>query len=151
MTTAHEPLKGRELQKAIIELARRLGWKVAHTPPIATERGWRTAVAADGKGFPDLVLVRDRVIVAEVKGDSDRLRPEQKQWLSAFRMAGIPAHVWTPQSWRSGEIERILKARSQTPTSMVLMSGTGGAVVPLPPIPDDCPYCAPDEACALHV
>jgi len=108
-----QPLKGRELQKAIIEMARQLGWKVAHTPPIATERGWRTAVAADGKGFPDLVLVRDRLIVAEVKGDTDRLRPEQRDWLTAFRMAGISAHVWTPDSWRTGEVERILTARTQ--------------------------------------
>jgi VRR-NUC domain len=70
-------------------------------------------VAADGKGFPDLLLVRDRVIVAEVKGDSDRLRPEQREWLSAFRLAGVAAYVWTPESWHSGEIERILRAREQ--------------------------------------
>jgi VRR-NUC domain len=70
-------------------------------------------VAADGKGFPDLLLVRDRVIVAEIKGDSDRMRPEQREWLSAFRLAGVAAYVWTPESWRSGEIERILRAREQ--------------------------------------
>jgi hypothetical protein len=115
MATDVAPLKGRELQRGIIELARRLGWRVAHTPPIPTERGWRTAVAADGKGFPDLVLVRDRVIVAEIKGDTDRLRPEQEAWLSAFRLAGIAAYVWTPEDWRSGEIERMLRARSQQP------------------------------------
>lgn len=107
-------LTGRELQRAVIDLARRLGWRVAHTPPIPTERGWRTAVAADGKGFPDLLLVRDRVIVAEIKS-ADRLSREQKEWLSAFRMAGIAAHVWTPDEWASGEIERILRARSQEP------------------------------------
>lgn len=106
-------MKGRDLQHAIIDAARLTGWLVAHTPPIRTERGWRTAVAADGKGFPDLLLLRERIIVAEVKGDEDRLRPEQAKWLSAFRMAGVAAYLWTPREWMSGEIDRILHARAQ--------------------------------------
>lgn len=108
-------MKGRDLQRDIIDLARTLGWLVAHTPPIKTERGWRTAVAADGKGFPDLLLVRERIIVAEVKGDEDRLRPEQSRWLTAFRLAGVAAHVWTPREWMHGDIDRILRVRSQEP------------------------------------
>jgi hypothetical protein len=119
------PLTGRELQDAVIDLARRLGWMVAHTPPVKSEHGWRTPVRADGKGFPDLLLVRDRVIVAEIKG-TDRLSADQQRWLSAFRMAGIAAHVWTPQSWRSGEVERILRARSQEPYKV--MDGTGQVI-----------------------
>lgn len=107
-------MTGRELQKGVIEMARRLGWRVAHTPPVPSERGWRTAVAADGKGFPDLLLVRDRVIVAEIKG-TDRLSKEQAEWLSAFRMAGIMAYVWTPKEWKSGQIENVLRARTQEP------------------------------------
>jgi hypothetical protein len=105
-------VKGRELQHAVIDCAHRFGWRVAHTPPIKGEHGWRTAVAADGKGFPDLLLVRERVIVAEIKG-TDRLSPEQNDWLSAFRMAGVPAYVWTPKEWASGEVERVLHARGQ--------------------------------------
>lgn len=109
-----KPLRGKELQKAIVQLARTLHWRVAHFSSISTTRGdktfWLTPVAADGKGFPDLLLIRERLIVAEIKGDGDSLRPEQEEWLSAFRKVGIPAHVWTPASWRSGEIERILGA-----------------------------------------
>jgi VRR-NUC domain len=105
-------LTGRELQRAIIDTARRLGWKVAHTPPVHTERGWRTAVAADGKGFPDLVLVRDRVVWAEIKGDTDRLRSEQDEWIAALRMADAEVYVWTPDRWRSGEVEQILRRRA---------------------------------------
>jgi len=105
---------GKDLQKAVIDLARTLGWKVAHFSAMQGRDGiWRTPVAADGKGFPDLMLVRDRTIVVEIKGDGDRLRPDQKDWMTAFRMAGTAAHVWTPGSWDSGEIERVLTARSQ--------------------------------------
>lgn len=106
--SSERPLKGRELQRAIIDTAHRLGWLVAHTPPVSTERGWRTAVAADGKGFPDLVLVRDRLMVREIKG-TDSLSPEQKMWLEAFRKAGIDAGVWTPKEWRDGTIEKELR------------------------------------------
>jgi hypothetical protein len=101
---------GRELQKSIIDLARRTGWKVAHTPPVRGHDGWRTAVAADGKGFPDLLMVRERVIVAEIKG-TDRLSRQQKEWLSAFRMAGVAAYVWTPTDWEAGDVERVLRGR----------------------------------------
>jgi len=121
-------VKGRDLQRAIIDAARRFGWKVAHTPPISTERGWRTAVAADGKGFPDLLLVRDRVLVAEVKGDSDRLRPEQEEWLSAFRMAGTEAYVWRTEDWENGAIEGILRTRSV----VQVRDGTGQVMGYLP-------------------
>lgn len=113
-------LTGRELQRDVINLARMLGWKVAHTPPVETVRGWRTpTLGSEGKGFPDLLMVRDRVIVAEIKG-SDRLSREQEGWLTAFRMAGVTAYVWTPESWESGEIDNVLRARSQEPWPLIL-------------------------------
>lgn len=104
-------MKGRELQRAIIDCARRLGWRVAHFPPVPTERGWRTPVAADGKGFLDLILLRERLVVAEVKGDTDRLRPEQQVWIDAWSLAGIPVYIWTPEGWASGNIEAVLRWR----------------------------------------
>ncbi len=88
-----------------------MGWRVAHTPPIQTERGWRTAVAADGKGFPDLLMVRERVLVAEIKGDGDRLTEEQAAWIAAFASAGVGAFTWTPEDWRNGSIEKELRRR----------------------------------------
>lgn len=95
-------------------LARTLGWRVAHFYPLLTHRGtWKTPVAADGKGFPDLLLVRDRVVAIEVKGDGDRLRPEQKEWLSAFALAGVDALVVTPKMWEAGEVEEVLARRRQ--------------------------------------
>ena len=74
------------LQEAILELAGILKWRVAHFRPAKTEKGWRTPVAADGKGFPDLVLVRgDRLIFAELKGPRGRVSPEQQGWLDALQ------------------------------------------------------------------
>lgn len=110
------PLRGKALQKAIIERARRTGWRVAHFPPISTTRGgrtyWLTPVAADGRGFLDLMLVRERVVYAEVKGDGDRIRPDQQAWITALRLAGQEVHVWTPASWRAGDVDRVLLSRA---------------------------------------
>lgn len=106
-----EPLNGTKLQKAIVETARRHGWTVAHFTQVKTEYGWRVPVSADGKGFPDLILVRDRLVAVEVKGDGDSMRPDQKKWQSALLMAGVEYHIWTPKKWIEGEIEELLSAR----------------------------------------
>jgi len=108
-----ERLSGGPLQKEIIKQARLAGWIVAHFTAVRTEHGWRVPVAADGKGFPDLVLVRDRLIAAEVKGDGDSLRPDQRKWLAALRLAGVEAHVWTPALWLDGTIESVLASRER--------------------------------------
>lgn len=110
---SRQPLRGKPLQKGIIHEARLKGWRVAHFPAIRVEWGYQTPVAADGKGFPDLLLVRDRVIVAEVKGDGDSLKPHQALWIEAFQLAGQEVYVWTPRDWRDGVIERILSSRSR--------------------------------------
>lgn len=108
---ARDRLTGNALQKAIIDLAHMLGWRAAHFPAVLTKHGWRTPVAADGKGFPDLLLVRDRVVAIEVKGDGDRMRPEQKEWMSAFALAGVEALVVTPRMWEAGAVEEVLSRR----------------------------------------
>ncbi len=112
-------MTGKELQDAVVELARTLGWRVAHFKPVlaaypGSAKRWMTPVAADGKGFPDLLMVRERQLVVEIKGDKDRLRPDQNVWLSAFRTAGEPAVVWTPKDWGiDGSIEQELKRRER--------------------------------------
>jgi hypothetical protein len=67
-------------------------------------------------GFPDLVLVRERIIFAELKTDVGRLRkarivgnrvvPGQDDWLNALNEAGAEAYVWRPRDW--AQIERVL-------------------------------------------
>ena len=102
-------MTGKELQKAIIHLARLRGWKVAHFPTIQDARGtWRTPVAADGKGFPDLLLVKDRIVIAEIKGKGDRVREDQEDWITRFRIANVETYVWQPGHWTDGTIDAIL-------------------------------------------
>jgi VRR-NUC domain len=103
----------KQFQKQIIQFARMHGWRIAHFRPAQNSKGqWRTPVTADGKGFPDLVLVRGvYLIFAELKTDKGRLQPEQKQWLEALDTVGITANavkavVWRPENWN--EIERVL-------------------------------------------
>ena len=100
----------RELQDWIVGTARLLGWRVAHFRPAWTEKGWRTAGAYDAQGWPDLCLVRDRIVFAEIKVGKNRLSPEQVAWLEALREAGAEAHVWTDVDWTSGAVEDVLRS-----------------------------------------
>lgn len=107
-------MRGKELQAAIIDLAHITGWKVAHFQSVLATRkdgsaSWRTPVAADGKGFPDLFLVRnERALAIEVKGDGDSLKVEQKAWILALQAAGIQVQIATPRAWREGVIMDLL-------------------------------------------
>jgi hypothetical protein len=105
-----------QLQAAVIECARLLGWRVAHFRPALTVKGWRTPVAGDGAGFPDLVLVRrGRLIFAELKSATGVTSVDQTVWLRELFAVGresddvVEAFVWQPGHWLSGEIERTLR------------------------------------------
>jgi hypothetical protein len=101
-----------QLQDAIIKGAHVLGWRVAHFRPAQARSGrWLTPVAADGKGFPDLVLVRERVIFAELKGDGGRVSAEQAEWLSNLARADAEVYLWTADAWRDESILRTLARR----------------------------------------
>lgn len=109
----------RELQAGVVELARLLGWRVAHFRPARVRRGGRdtyeTPVAADGKGFPDLVLVRGgHLLFVELKTDTGRLSPEQQDWLLLLTRAGARTFVWRPGHWLAGEVEKTLRAGGNT-------------------------------------
>lgn len=101
----------RELQTAVIECAHLLGWRVAHFRPAETSKGWRTPVEGDGKGFPDLVLVRGAALIfAELKSATGRLSPEQDVWLAALQdTRRVIVAVWTPADWTNGAIEAELR------------------------------------------
>jgi hypothetical protein len=101
-----------EFQAAVVQLARLRRWRVAHFRPATLTNGKTiTPVAADGAGFPDLVLAKPRVgvVFAELKARRGRLSPAQTQWVECLRSAGAECHVWTPDDW--DVIERVLAGR----------------------------------------
>lgn len=101
----------RELSANIVDLAHLFGWQVAYFRPAQTNKGWRTPVGADGKGWPDLTLVRERVIFAELKVGYGKLSPEQTEWGSRLLLAGAEWYEWRVAHWADGTIESILRRR----------------------------------------
>jgi hypothetical protein len=100
-----------DFQNQVIEYAQLHGWKVAHFHKVKVQAPngsvrWITPVAADGKGFPDLVFVRDRVVYAELKKQGGAWKPEQREWSAWLVIAKAEVYGWQPSDWP--EIERVL-------------------------------------------
>lgn len=110
-----------QFQRQVLQLAKLTGWRTAHFRPGMDRRGnWQTAVAGDGAGFPDLVLVRETVLFVELKVNGNTLAPDQIAWRDALRAAGANWHHWTPDDWPA--IEQTLKR--QAPHEARLGEGT---------------------------
>lgn len=113
MTIAARMLKlPRQTEGAFMEQVARMAmlfrWRVAHFRAARTDKGWRTACQYDAKGFPDLVLLRDeRIVVAELKRDGEKLTPAQEAWIRAFQATASETYVWRPEDW--DEIESVLR------------------------------------------
>lgn len=117
MVTALPPIIERQFQAELVKFAHLCGWRVAHFRParLLDKDGrsrWRTPVAADGAGWPDLVLVRPpQIYFVECKRDGAALTPEQQvwlEWLLGCRSSGyVQVFVWHPADWP--EIEERLR------------------------------------------
>lgn len=122
-----------QLQAALVDAARLLGWRVAHFMPAQNSRGgWRTPVAYDGAGFPDLVLVRERLVIAELKSDKGRLSGQQTVWLDRFRRAGVETYIWRPKDF--GQALTVLRTKK---------SDSLAGSVEVVPSPLTAPGCVP--------
>jgi len=89
----------KDVQSAILDIARLLGWRAYHTFDSRKSQA----------GFPDLVLVRERVIFAEIKREGERPRPSQVEWLNSLARAGAEVYVWTEADY--DEVASILSRR----------------------------------------
>lgn len=99
-----------QLQDAVVTCAQVLGYRVAHFRPAQTGRGWRTAVSADGAGFPDLVIAgRGQLIFAELKTARGRMSPAQVDWCVALKGTGVRHFIWRPADWLEGRVESELR------------------------------------------
>lgn len=94
-------------QRQILDLARLRGWRTAHFQKAKVGRSWQTPVMGDGRGFPDLILIRAaRILAVELKVGRNQPTPDQLAWLAAFQSAGVPSFVWRPEQWP--KIQRVL-------------------------------------------
>lgn len=101
-------MKEKDFQKQVIQLAEILGWVVYHFSDSRRQVSPGVFVGDSGcAGFPDLVLVRDRVVFAELKGNGGRLRPKQVEAIDSLRNARAEVYVWFPNDLVG--IQRVLK------------------------------------------
>lgn len=120
-----DQVAAREWEKQVMQLARLFRWRVAHFRAVLTKHGWQVPVAADGQGWPDLCLVRERVIYAELKTGRGKLEPEQIAWRDALLAAGQEWYEWRPEQLE--EISRILRRRGGGRPPIPTDSGLSGA------------------------
>lgn len=84
--------------------------------PSVSEKAWAAQVVAEARrfgfwvyfthdsrrspsGMPDLVLAnpgRRLFLLVELKTDTGRLRPEQRQAIDALRASGVRVEIWRP-------------------------------------------------------
>ncbi len=96
-------------ERTLVQLARLNGWKVAGFRTAQVGKSWQTPVRHDAKGWPDLVLVRDRVMFVELKTDTGRLSKEQDAWIRMLEEAGQEVYVWRPSDWDA--VVEVLRGR----------------------------------------
>lgn len=87
----------REFRQQILDLAKLCGWKCYFT--------WNSIHSP--AGFPDLVLVRKKIIFAEIKSEKGKLSDAQEIWKGYLIGAHGEYYTWRPSNWNG--IVEILK------------------------------------------
>jgi hypothetical protein len=91
-----------QLQDSVTALAQLYGWRVFHD-----QDSRRNA-----PGLPDLVMVgHGRLILAELKTETGRLRPAQREWMRELQAVTRPPEtfLWRPSSWLDQTIRKELQ------------------------------------------
>lgn len=94
-----EQVSEADWEKTLVQLAHLNGWLVAGFRTAQVGKSWQTPVRHDAKGWPDLVLVRERIVFVELKTNRGRVRPEQDDWIAALEHAGQEVYIWRPRDW----------------------------------------------------
>lgn len=87
-----------KFQSWLIKRAEAEGWLVYHT---RDSRGSQ-------RGYPDLTMCRPpRLVIAELKKESGRMKPEQKVWRAVLEACqGFEYYLWRPRHMK--EVEKVL-------------------------------------------
>lgn len=89
-----------EFQRRVIAAAVDLGWDVYHQKDSRAVQGGELRGDRMSKGWPDLVLVRERILFRELKRQfRSELTKDQARWLAILRAAGQDAGVWRPRMY----------------------------------------------------
>ena len=96
MEPPEEGVKEVTFQKQVVKLAVVLGWKrefIYHTHDSRRS----------GKGFPDLVMLREpRIVYIELKRDKNSYpSKEQKSWIAELEKCGQEVYLWRPKHWKT--------------------------------------------------
>lgn len=102
----------KDFQWEVIKEARDLGWEEYHTYNSRRSK----------KGFPDLVLVRERVIFAELKTEDEDLTADQRNWREWLEGAQAEYYLWRPSDWP--KIAETLRTTRPPRLKVVPSSGT---------------------------
>jgi hypothetical protein len=76
-------------QQVVVDYAILKGWLVWHDQD----------PRRNGAGFPDLLLIRDRVVWAELKTQTGRVSYHQAEMHARLEQVGAEVHVWRPSMW----------------------------------------------------
>lgn len=109
-------------QQQVTQLAEHLGWMWMHAERVTVRRRQRDGTdrlyaqtpltGPMGRGWPDLILTRERVVYAELKAAGGRVTREQQAVLQALRHAGAECYVWRPGDFE--QVRRVLGHRRRT-------------------------------------
>jgi hypothetical protein len=89
------------LERQVVQLAQTLGWLRYHT--------WRSKNSP--AGYPDETLVRDRLILLELKREKSRTTEHQRQWLRALQKADVEVYLIRPRNLQA--LAAVLAARRE--------------------------------------
>lgn len=93
----------RQFQGFVVARATMNGWKHYHPPDNKPDKNGRVQHGIV-KGFPDLTLVKgSRLVFVELKTETGRVMPEQKEWLALLAATGAETYIWRPSQWRDIE------------------------------------------------
>lgn len=87
--TLNQQITEKQFRQQVAQLAKLCGWKCYFT--------WLSLHSPGG--FPDLWMIRDRLVICELKTEKGQLIEAQWEWLMLLQQAGYEAYLWRPSDW----------------------------------------------------